>query len=107
MATDLEKRQQGEQFRILDAANLPDTPSYPKKSTFLFGGFGGGLALGLALTLLLEMQDASFRNEKDVEAVLRMPVLAMIPAIKPLGRQRDFRPVSTRSPHLDVFERKQ
>ena len=90
MATDLEKRQQGEQFRILDAANLPDAPSYPKKSTFLLGGFGGGLALGLALTLLLEMQDASFRNEKDVEAVLRMPVLAMIPAIKPPGGKETF-----------------
>ena len=83
MATDLERRQQGEQFRILDPANFPDAPSFPKKSIFLLGGFGGGLALGLALTFLLEMQDASFRNEKDVEAVLRMPVLAMIPAIKP------------------------
>ena len=82
MATDLERRQQGEQFRILDAANLPDSPSFPKQNIFLLGGFGGGLALGLALTLLLEMQDTSFRNEKDVEAVLRMPVLAMIPAVK-------------------------
>jgi len=84
MATDLERRQQGEQFTILDSANLPNSPSFPKKADFILGGLGGGLALGLALTLLLEMQDTSFRNEKDVEALLRLPVLAMVPAIRPL-----------------------
>ena len=84
MATDLERRQQGEQFRILDPANFPESQSYPKSSVVLLGGFGGGLGLGLALTLLLEMQDNSFRNEKDVQAVLHLPVVAMIPSVKPL-----------------------
>jgi polysaccharide chain length determinant protein (PEP-CTERM system associated) len=81
MATDLERRQQGEQFQILDPANLPDNPSFPKKGIFALGGLGGGLALGLGLTLLLEMQDTSFRNEKDVEALLHLPVLAMVPKL--------------------------
>ncbi len=34
MATDLEKRQQGETFKVMDAANLPDEADYPK--TILF-----------------------------------------------------------------------
>ena len=50
---------------------------------FAGGGFGAGLALGLGLTLLLEMQDTSMRSEHDVEVVLRLPVLAMIPVIAP------------------------
>ena len=31
MATDLEKRQQGEQFRVMDEPNLPESPSSPKR----------------------------------------------------------------------------
>ena len=38
MATDLERRQQGEQFHVLDPANLPDKPSFPKKDRFALGG---------------------------------------------------------------------
>ena len=81
MATDLERRQQGEQFQVLDPANLPDQPSFPQPRRFLGGGFAGGLGLGLALTLLLEIQDTSLKSERDVEVNLHLPVLAMIPVI--------------------------
>jgi len=84
MATDLEHHQEGEQFRVLDPANLPDKPAFPNRPLFTFGGFGGGLALGLAIALLLEMKDTSMRSERDVEFVLHLPVLAMVPAIEPL-----------------------
>jgi polysaccharide chain length determinant protein (PEP-CTERM system associated) len=82
MASDLDRSQQGEQFRVLDPANFPSTPSFPKIPFFVGGGFAGGLALGLALSLLLEMQDTSLRTERDVELVLRLPVLALIPVIE-------------------------
>jgi polysaccharide chain length determinant protein (PEP-CTERM system associated) len=88
MAMDLERRQQGEQFQVLDPANLPDQPSFPKASLFIPGGFGGGLALGLGLVLLFEMQDTSLRNERDVESLLHLPVLAMVPVIKPLSGKK-------------------
>jgi uncharacterized protein involved in exopolysaccharide biosynthesis len=77
----LVESQKDEHFLILDPANLPDSPSFPKLPLFTGGGFGAGLALGLGLTLLLELQDTSMRSERDVEAVLRLPVLAMIPVI--------------------------
>jgi uncharacterized protein involved in exopolysaccharide biosynthesis len=89
MATDLERQQQGEQFQVLDEANLPDRPSYPKKHLFALGGFGGGLLLGLALALFVETRDTSFRNEKDVEAILELPVLAMVPDVNMLVRKGD------------------
>jgi polysaccharide chain length determinant protein (PEP-CTERM system associated) len=83
MATDLERKQQGEQFQLLDAANFPNTPAFPKKSYFGLGGFGGGLVLGLGIGMLLELQDTSVRSEKEVEFLLHLPVLATIPTLKP------------------------
>jgi len=90
MATDLERRQQGEQFRVMDPANLPEKPSFPNRPMFALAGFGGGLALGLGLALLLEMRDKSLRTERDVEFYLGQPTLVMVPSIAGAenGKQR-------------------
>lgn len=88
MATDLERRQEGEQFQVLDPANLPSGPSFPKKSLFTLGGAGGGLGLGLVLALFLELQDTSLRNGKQAETLLHLPVLASIPEINKLGSKK-------------------
>jgi polysaccharide chain length determinant protein (PEP-CTERM system associated) len=85
MASDLERRQEGDEFRVLDAPNLPDKPSFPNRLFFALGGFAGGLGLGVGLAYVLEMQDTSFRSEADVENILQLPVLAMIPAVKPMA----------------------
>jgi polysaccharide chain length determinant protein (PEP-CTERM system associated) len=79
MATDMEKRQQGEQMHLLNPANLPDVPSTPNRLAFAGGGLGAGLVLGLGLALWLELRDKSLRNEADVEASLQMPVLVSLP----------------------------
>ena len=84
MYADLQRKQQGEQFRVLDPANLPDKPSFPNRPLFAVGGLGGGLALGLGIAFLLEMKDSSLKTERDVEFALRLPVLAMIPEIEPM-----------------------
>ena len=54
----------------------------------LLGGLGGGLGLGLGLAFLLEMQDTSFKTERDVEFALHLPVLAMVPAIEPASEKK-------------------
>jgi uncharacterized protein involved in exopolysaccharide biosynthesis len=82
MAADLERKQQGEQFRVLDPANLPDKPSFPNRPLFAAGGLAGGLALGLGIAFLLEMKDSSLKTERDVEFTLHLPVLAMIPELE-------------------------
>jgi polysaccharide chain length determinant protein (PEP-CTERM system associated) len=85
MSGELNKEQQTEQFVVLDPANWPNTPSFPNRPLFALGGLLGGLALGGGLAFLLEMQNTSLRNERDVESTLHLPVLAMVPAIDPLG----------------------
>jgi polysaccharide chain length determinant protein (PEP-CTERM system associated) len=88
MSGELNREQQGEQFVVLDPANLPDTPSFPNRPLFALGGLMGGLALGVGITFLLGMQDTSLRTERDVEISLRLPVLAMVPAIEPIASKK-------------------
>jgi polysaccharide chain length determinant protein (PEP-CTERM system associated) len=86
MATALEQDQQGEQFRVLDPANLPDAPTFPKPFVFAGGGFAFGLLLGLGIAALLEYRDTSLRNERDIWAFTKLPTLAVISSIKDLSQ---------------------
>ena len=81
ISANLERRQIGEQFRILDPARLPTRPSTPNRPRFYAMGIFGGIALGLTLAALLEYFDRRMRSEEDIRAVLNVPVLATIPLI--------------------------
>jgi len=82
-AVELQRRQQGEQFKPVDPPSLPSKPEFPNRLLFAAGGFAGGLALGAGLILLLEFRDKSIRTESDVELLLKLPTLAMVPVIDP------------------------
>ncbi|MGA2049851.1 MAG: Wzz/FepE/Etk N-terminal domain-containing protein [Terracidiphilus sp.] len=86
MATALEHRQQGEQFSIMDAANLPDSPTFPNRLMFAGGGFAAGLALGLALAAFFEYRDTSLRDENDIWAFTKLPTLAIISHVDDLTK---------------------
>ncbi len=87
MAADLERRQIGEQFRVLDPARVPVTPVGPNRMRVNGAGLGLGLLLGLGLAAFLELRDTSFRTAADVLDLLDLPVLAMIPAVE-TGQER-------------------
>jgi polysaccharide chain length determinant protein (PEP-CTERM system associated) len=81
IAADLERQQVGQQFKTLDPARLPEKPSGPNRQRINMIAAGAGLALGIALTVLLEIRDQSFRNAVEIVPVLSLPVLASVPAI--------------------------
>ena len=91
MATALERRQQGEQFSVMDAPNLPDSPTFPDRRIFAGGGLAAGLALGLLIVALLEYRDTSLRNERDIWAFTKLPTLAMISHIDHLPQPPESR----------------
>ncbi|MEK7306456.1 MAG: GNVR domain-containing protein [Nitrospirota bacterium] len=81
ISENLEKRQQGEQIRILDPANLPTKPYSPDQNRILLMGLLIGLATGVGSAYLREMADTSFARPEELEAALQLPVLAAIPNI--------------------------
>ena len=88
MATDLERRQEGEQFRVMDDANLPDAPTFPNRPMFAIGGLVLGLGLGLLFVALLEYKDKSLRSERDVWAFTKLPTLATIALVPDAKRSK-------------------
>lgn len=88
IAANLERRQIGEQFRILDEASLPERPyNQLQRMAMIASGAVGGLVLGLLLVGFLQYRDSTFRREEDVLRVLTLPVLALVP-VMPSDRER-------------------
>jgi polysaccharide chain length determinant protein (PEP-CTERM system associated) len=83
------REQQGEQMRVLNAADLPESPSFPNRLFFAGGGLAGGLALGLGLALWLELRDTALRTEGDVVAAIGLPVLAQVPWVGLEAAEKD------------------
>jgi polysaccharide chain length determinant protein (PEP-CTERM system associated) len=82
VSQNLEKRQKGEQFQILDPANLPEEPFTPNRKKIL--GIAVALALGIAFggAVILELMDPSLRNSNDFKHFFSYPVLATVPQIQ-------------------------
>jgi polysaccharide chain length determinant protein (PEP-CTERM system associated) len=81
VAENLENRQIGEQFRVLDAPRVPLRPISPQRALISGGGLAGGLFLGLLIVGLLEIKDGSLKTDVDVAQVLRLPVIAVVPGV--------------------------
>jgi uncharacterized protein involved in exopolysaccharide biosynthesis len=89
LAANLEQRQIGEQFRILDPPRTPNRPVGVARLETNGIGAGIGLAIGLALAGLLELRDRTFRKAGDIIEVLQLPVIALVPrVVSPEERRR-------------------
>ena len=78
---DLERRQLGEQFRVLEAAFLAPEPSSPNRPVIVIIGIIFGLAMGAGIGIVLEAADASIHNARQLQASFDLPVLVAIPEI--------------------------
>lgn len=81
MATDLEKRQEGEQFRVLDPPNLPQKPYSPNRLKIDLIGLVAGLILGIACSAGSEMIDDRIYSKEQLEKIVTAPVLTEIPPL--------------------------
>jgi uncharacterized protein involved in exopolysaccharide biosynthesis len=77
----LERRQLGEQFRVLEPAFVAPKPSSPNRVLILILGFLFASALGVAVGLVLESTDESVHTARQLQIATGIPVLASIPKI--------------------------
>lgn len=66
---------------IIDQAIIPTAPVKPKKSLTLAVAAMLGLMLGLGFAFVLEYMDNTFKTKDDIERLLELPVLGLIPKI--------------------------
>ena len=81
VAANLERQQIGEQFRVLDPAQVPLRPLSPQRLIINAGGLALGFVIGLLLIGGLEFLDATYHNEADVVGALALGVVAVIPQV--------------------------
>lgn len=82
MAEKLEGKEPAAQFRIIDAANLPERPFKPSLPRILAVALLVGVSGGAALAVGRESADRTFRSVDDLEAYLGLGVLAALPLLK-------------------------
>ncbi|MDY6950013.1 MAG: XrtA system polysaccharide chain length determinant [Thermodesulfobacteriota bacterium] len=79
IAVSMEKKQKGEQFRVIDPAKIPTRPVEPDLRRILLLTLAVGLGLGGGLAFLTEMMDTSYKTPEEVEKDLKLPVLVSMP----------------------------
>jgi len=88
VAANLENRQIGEAFKVIDPARFPERPYSPNRPLIDLMGALGGLGLGVGLVGLFEYRDKSMRSEDDVLQCLSLPVLALVPVLTTARERR-------------------
>ena len=78
---DLERRQLGEKFRILESAEIAPEPSSPNRLLLLSIGAILGLMLGAGIGVLAELADSSLHTANELQSALGIPVLVSVPRI--------------------------
>lgn len=74
--------------RIISQAREPRVPSAPRARLIVVGALLAGLAIGMALALVVERFDDAFRSKDELESSLGYPVVGMIPHIATLPGRR-------------------
>jgi uncharacterized protein involved in exopolysaccharide biosynthesis len=86
IAVNMERKQKGEQFRVIDPARPSNKPSSPDMKKLFLMTLVSGLGLGGAICFVLEFLNQVFRRPEEVENILELPLIAILPV---LVRPRD------------------
>lgn len=79
ISENLERRQQGETFRVIDQANVPTRPESPDQTKIMFIGLLVGCGIGFGGAFVLEQIAGVVQKVEDVEHLLGLPVIGSIP----------------------------
>lgn len=82
VSQNLEKRQKGTQFQILDPANLPESPYTPDRGKAMGIALALALGVGFGGALFLEAIDQSLRDVPDFRHFYKVPILGVISQVQ-------------------------
>ena len=88
LAVNMEKKQKGEQFRILDYARLPEKPIKPDVRMLLMLSLVTGFGFGGGAIFLLEFLNPTLRRDEQIETEIGLPILASIPPLEKPGANK-------------------
>jgi polysaccharide chain length determinant protein (PEP-CTERM system associated) len=91
LATNLERQQQGENFRILDPPSLPSKPFSPDRLKLSVIGLFAGIVVGGGVAAAAEYTDDHLYSEKELKILVPVPVLAELPAIPTVAEEQQRR----------------
>lgn len=78
-------------IRIIDEAVVPENPYRPRKLLNIVIGLFAGLLLGVIFSLLAEFLSQTIKSAKEVEDVLKLPLLGFVPHEKQRKGFEDYR----------------
>jgi polysaccharide chain length determinant protein (PEP-CTERM system associated) len=81
LAENMEQRQKGEQFRVIEPAVASAEGTAPNRLRLFLVALGACAALALGAVLVAEQINASFHSVDDLRALTTVPVLLSIPLI--------------------------
>lgn len=81
MFSDVEARQQGERFVLVDPAQPPDHASWPNRLMIDGIGVGAGLGIAVIIVALLEIVPPTVKTEREFRERLGVPTFGEIPIL--------------------------
>jgi capsular polysaccharide biosynthesis protein len=88
-AENLEKRQKGEQFKVIDPARVPEKPFSPDIPKLYLIALALGLGAGFATAFFVEQSDRTFHEASDLEYAFGLKVLANIPSMEKMDKEEE------------------
>lgn len=85
----INEQQRGERLTVIDPPVTPDRPSSPNRPMLLAGGVVGGLGLGVAIVLLLELIARPIRGVGPLQAITGEPPLVIVPRMPKTSKKSD------------------
>lgn len=83
-------------IQIVDAADVPQTPVWPRKGRNMLFGLLGGLALAVTLAFFTDYLDNRIKSPEELRHHLGLPFLGLIPSV-PAKYQQGVSPLLTTS----------
>lgn len=87
LTSNLEQRDQGQRFRLIEPPSFPSRPAGPNRLRIALGAAAGGLVFGLLLAFLRGTVDSTFASEREIAAAFSVPLVLGIPEILTPGER--------------------